>query len=279
MQPIIDCHCHIYPDKIVEKAVESIGKFYNLKMHTDGKLSTLLSESDSAGITHSLIFSVATKPQQTKAINEFIANEVSLMPHRFTGLGTLHPDSTDIKGDIDHLIELGLKGVKLHPDIQGIAIDDRRCMKIYEQLEGKLPLLLHTGDKRYQYSNPENLIPVLKTFENLTVIGAHFGGYSVWESASEKLFGYDNLYVDCSSSLAFMSPKMAKELIDGFRAEHVLFATDYPMWTIQEEIERFEKINLTKDERRMIYYQNACKVFGLDEKKILEIYKTQSNKN
>ena len=279
MQPIIDCHCHIYPDKIVEKAVESIGKFYNLKMHTDGKLSTLLSESDSAGITHSLIFSVATKPQQTKAINEFIANEVSLMPHRFTGLGTLHPDSTDIKGDIEHLIELGLKGVKLHPDIQGIAIDDRRCMKIYEQLEGKLPLLLHTGDKRYQYSNPENLIPVLKTFENLTVIGAHFGGYSVWESASEKLFGYDNLYVDCSSSLAFMSPKMAKELIDGFRAEHVLFATDYPMWTIQEEIERFEKINLTKDERRMIYYQNACKVFGLDEKKILEIYKTQSNKN
>jgi glucuronate isomerase len=100
MQPIIDCHCHIYPDKIVEKAVESIGKFYNLKMHTDGKLSTLLSESDSAGITHSLIFSVATKPQQTKAINEFIANEVSLMPQRFTGLGTLHPDSTDIKGDI-----------------------------------------------------------------------------------------------------------------------------------------------------------------------------------
>ncbi|MBQ3596645.1 MAG: amidohydrolase family protein [Clostridia bacterium] len=279
MQPIIDCHCHIYPDKIVEKAVESIGKFYNLKMHTDGKLSTLLSESDSAGITHSLIFSVATKPQQTKAINEFIANEVSLMPQRFTGLGTLHPDSTDIKGDIEHLIELGLKGVKLHPDIQGVAIDDRRCMKIYEQLEGKLPLLLHTGDKRYQYSNPENLIPVLKTFENLTVIGAHFGGYSVWESASEKLFGYDNLYVDCSSSLAFMSPEMAKELIDGFRAEHVLFATDYPMWTIQEEIERFEKINLTKDERRMIYYQNACKVFGLDEKKILEINKTQSNKN
>ena len=278
MFPIIDCHCHIYPEKIVDKAVAGIGKFYNLTMHTDGKLSTLLKESDECGITHSLIFSVATKPSQTTSINQFIASEVSAMPDRFTGLGTLHPDSEDIKGDIENIISLGLKGVKIHPDIQGVKIDDERCMKIYELLEGRLPILMHTGDKRYGYSNPDNLIPVLEKFPNLKVIGAHFGGYSVWDEARKKLKGHANLYVDCSSSLAFISPEKAKELVEFYGEDHVLFATDYPMWTIAEEIERFENIGLTNSQKQKIYYKNACKLFDIPEAKILKIF-NKKNKN
>ena len=106
-------------------------------------------------------------------------------PGRFIGVGTLHPDSADIKGDIEHLVSLGLKGVKLHPDIQGFKIDDYRCLKIYELCEeNRLPILMHTGDSRYDYSNPNRLLPVLKIYTELTVIGAHFGGWSIWETAS-----------------------------------------------------------------------------------------------
>lgn len=270
MYPIIDCHCHIYPQKIVQKAVEGIGKFYNLQMHTDGTLATLLDQSKSAGVTHSVIFSVATKPTQTRAINQFIADEVSLMPNRFTGLGTLHPDSQDVQADVEHIIELGLKGVKLHPDIQQIAVDDVRCKKIYKLIEGKLPLLLHTGDKRYNYSNPQNVIPILQEFPNLTVIGAHFGGYSIWQQACEQLCKYKNFYVDCSSSLAFMSAEQAKQLIQKYGADHVLFATDYPMWTISEEVERFNKIDLTEQQKQLILYKNACKMFGISVDKITQ---------
>lgn len=272
MFPIIDCHCHIYPEKIVEKAVAGIGEFYHLKMHTDGKLSTLLEEADQGGITHSLIFSVATKPSQTASINKFISEEVKAYPDRFSGLGTLHPYSEDLEGDIEYLTELGLKGVKIHPDIQGVRIDDPLCMKIYEKLEGKLPILMHTGDSRYNYSNPDQLIPVLQRFPNLKVIGAHFGGYSVWEEAEKKLKGYDNLYVDCSSSLAFMSCEKAKELIEFYGENKVLFATDYPMWTISEEIERFNKIELTQSQKEKILYKNACELFNIPQEKIYKIF-------
>ncbi len=263
MHPIINCHCHIYPEKIVTKAVESIGNFYNLNMFYDGRLQTLVGESEKNGITHNIIFSVATKPAQTKAINEFIAEEVSLNSNRFFGVGTIHPDTSDLKGDIEHLIELGLKGVKLHPDIQKIAVDDSRCMEIFRACEGKLPVILHTGDKRYDYSNPNRLKTVLKEFPELCVIGAHFCGYSVWDKVTELADYRKNLYVDCSSSLAYLSPEKARELIDFFGVDHVLYATDYPMWSFKEEMERFEKIPLTEEEKSMIFYKNACKVFSL----------------
>lgn len=273
MFPIIDCHCHIYPSKIADKAVMGIGNFYHIGMCYDGRLETLTKENKDNGITHSLIFSVATKPSQTQSINAFIADNVSQNPEAFTGLGTLHPDSDDLKGDIEHIIELGLKGVKLHPDIQGISLEDKRCFKIYELCEGRLPILLHTGDKRYEFSNPKELKTVLDTFKDLTLIGAHFSGYSVWDEVEDTLSGYKNLFVDCSSSMPFMTREKAKELVRFFGADKVLFGTDFPMWKIKDELSRFESLGLTTEEKEKIYYLNACKLFRIDQKKILEKFK------
>ena len=45
MFPIIDCHCHIYPSKIAEKAVIGIGNFYHIDMVYDGRLETLEKEN------------------------------------------------------------------------------------------------------------------------------------------------------------------------------------------------------------------------------------------
>ncbi len=262
--PIIDCHCHIYPEKIAAKAVVGIGEFYHLKMNYDGRLQTLLSESEKNGITHNVIFSVATKPAQVRSINAFIADMVAQRPDRFIGLGTLHPDSEDIEGDIQDLLALGLKGVKLHPDIQGIAVDDPRCDRIYELCEGVIPILIHAGDKRYDYSNPNRIKPILERHPNLTVIAAHFAGYSVWEEAKKELAGYPNLYVDCSSSLAMITKEEAESLVRAYGVDKVLFATDFPMWTIAEEMERFNALSLNAEEREQIFYKNAVRLFGLD---------------
>ena len=261
---IIDAHCHIYPDKIAEKASESTGKFYSIPMCMDGKISTLLEYGAKAGIDHFLVQSVATTPKQVSSINNFIASSVANSNGNFTGLGTLHPDSEDIKADVDEIISLGLKGVKLHPDIQQFKIDDYRMLKIYELCEGKLPILFHTGDNRYDNSNPNRVMPILDIYKDLTVIGAHFGGWSIWEEATEKLCNYKNFYVDCSSSLYAMTPEKAKELIMAYGTERVLFGTDYPMWEPKAEIERFMKIDLTEEQRRDILYNNAAKLFDIN---------------
>ncbi len=260
---IIDAHCHIYPDKIAQKASESTGSFYDIPMCLDGRVSTLLKCGEKAGIDHFVVQSVATTPKQVSSINNFIASSVAESNGKFTGLGTLHPDSEDIKADVDEIISLGLKGVKLHPDIQRFKIDDYRMLKIYELCEEKLPILIHTGDRRFDNSNPNRMMPILDIYTDLTVIGAHFGGWSIWEEATEKLGKYENFYVDCSSSLYAMTPDKAKELIMVYGTNRVLFGTDYPMWEPQSEIERFMQIELTQKQREDIFYNNAARLFDI----------------
>ena len=262
---VIDSHCHIYPEKIAQKAVAGTDNFYGENSVGTGTVSNLLTLGKEAGVDHFIVQSVATTPKQVKSINEFIAREVANSNGLMTGLGTLHPDSEDIRGDVAHLLELGLRGVKLHPDIQAFKIDDYRCLKIYELCEEKgLPVLMHTGDNRYDYSNPNRLLPILEIYKGLTVIGAHLGGWSIWEEAVDSYLDMSNFYVDCSSSFPYLKPEVAKTIIRKYGADKVLFGTDYPMWSPKAEIEYFMSLDLDENEIRSILNMNAKKLFGLE---------------
>lgn len=260
-----DSHCHIYPEKIAERAVAGTDNFYGGRSVCRGTVEDLLNEGAKAGIDRFLVQSVATSPKQVNSINEFIASETAKHPDKLIGFGTLHPDSADIRGDIKHLLSLGLRGVKLHPDIQAFKIDDYRCLKIYELCEQEgLPILMHTGDRRYDYSNPNRLLPVLEIYKRLTVIGAHLGGWSVWEEASRAYEGLPNFYVDCSSSMPYLDKETVKSIIRRYGAEKVLFGTDYPMWSPKKEIETFFSLGLDENEIRCILNSNIKKLLNLE---------------
>lgn len=258
---VIDAHCHIYPDKIAQKAAMGTGRFYGIAMCYDGTVGTLLSVGKDV-IDRYVVQSVATTPAQVSSINRFIAETVKNSNEKMIGLGTLHPDSKTLKEDFDELVALGLHGVKLHPDIQGFKIDDYRCLKIYELCEGRLPILMHTGDKRYDMSNPNRLAPILEIYKDLTVIGAHFGGYSVWQDAEKLLPKYKNLHVDCSSSFFMMTDDEIRHYIDVFGAERVLFGTDYPMWNPKTEVDRLLSLGLTDEQYKKIFSENAQSIYG-----------------
>ena len=261
---VIDAHCHIYPPRIAAAAVRGTDRFYDLHSVYNGTTEDLLTRGAAAGFDRFIVQSVATTPSQVKSINEFIAAEVNASDGRLIGLGTLHPDSRDMEGDIAHLRELGLRGVKLHPDIQEFKIDDYRCLKIYELCEREgLPILLHTGDSRFDYSNPNRLLPVMKIYSGLTVIGAHLGGWSVWDEAVDKLAGLPNLYVDTCSCFAFMERQKARDIILAYGTDRVLFGTDYPMWPMEDEVEALLSLRLNDQDNRKILAENAEKVFGL----------------
>lgn len=221
---------------------------------------------DQLGIDRFVVQSVATTPMQVASINAFIADEVAQYPDRFIGLGTMHPDSTDLRGDIARIQELGLKGVKLHPDIQQFKLDDYRCLKIYELCEeNNLPILVHTGDHRFDFSNPNRMLPILQIYQNLTFVGAHFGGWSVWDEAVEKLSGFANFYVDWSSTTYWLDNDKIMNMIRKYGADHVLFATDFPMWSIEKEIQRVNELPLTDEERELIFHKNAERVYGISK--------------
>ncbi|MBQ3055824.1 MAG: amidohydrolase [Oscillospiraceae bacterium] len=262
---VFDFHCHIYPDKIAERATMATGQFYDThEPKCKGTVSDLLACCDTANICGALVQSVATTPSQVKSINEFIAKTVSEHPDRLIGFGTLHPESEDIEGDVKHLLELGLKGVKLHPDIQKFALCDPHCMELFEACADRLPFLVHAGDYRYQYSNPAQVRPVLDAFPHTTVIAAHLGGWSVWEEAMDAFCGkYEQLFVDSSSCRFVLSAQQYFDIIRRFGTDRVLFGSDYPMWNPKEELDDFLTLPFTDAEFEKILYQNAKTLLSL----------------
>ena len=63
-------------------------------------------------------------------------------------------------------------------------------------------------------------------------------------------------------SCALGGKEKAKELIVAYGTERVLFGTDYPMWTPEEEIARFMALPLTDEEREMILHENFERFIG-----------------
>ena len=143
---IIDTHAHIYPDKIAQKAAKSIGDFYHIDMDMDGTLTTLLQKGKAAGVSRFLVHSVAVTWERAGAINDFIARSVEAHPDKFIGFGSIHPDHPELDKELDRMLSLGLKGVKLHPDFQHFCLDDPAAIRLFEAMaERNLPLLVHTG--------------------------------------------------------------------------------------------------------------------------------------
>ena len=261
---IIDAHAHIYPEKIAAKATDTIGVFYDIKMEMPaGTAEQLIKDGGKAGIIGYVVHSVATTAHQVRSINEFIRRECESHPE-FIGFITLHQDLSDeeIAAEIDFALNNNLKGIKLHPDFQKFNIDDESAERFYRAAEGKLPILLHMGDDRYEFSKPARLAKMAKKHPKVNFIAAHFGGYRCWADAPIYK-GLDNVYFDTCSSLPFISAEKARELIDMFGADKFFFGTDFPMWDAVGELERFNKIPMTDSEREMILAGNIKKLLKI----------------
>ena len=259
---LIDIHTHIYPPAIARKAAASIREFYQLGTdEMDGTADTLLERGTQAGIDRFVVLPVAMRPDRTRHINDFILEQVAVQP-RFLGFGTVHAAMENITGEVEYIMEKGLRGLKMHPDSQQFAIDDERLFPAYEAVQGKLPVLLHMGDFRFDYSHPKRLRHLLELFPNLQVIAAHFGGYSMYETAYELLHDKDCIF-DVSSSLMFMEEGVAEKYIRNYGAERMAFGTDYPLWDPIKETRRFLELKLTVEEFDQIGHKTVERILGL----------------
>ena len=259
---IIDIHTHIYPAEVAQKATDSIRDFYEIhEGHMDGTVDMLLSRSRQAGITQNVILPVAITPNRVQKINDFIHRQAEDHPN-FIPFGTVHAEMEDIAGETERLLDMGMRGIKLHPDCSRFAIDDERLFPMYETIRGRIPILLHMGDKRYGYSHPEKLKHILELFPNLTAIAAHFGGYTMYETACDILKDTDCI-MDISSSLMFMGEGVAEHYINLYGAERLAYGTDYPLWDPVEEVQRFLSLNLTADQFEQIAHKTAESLFDL----------------
>ena len=260
---IIDIHTHIYPDKIARKATESVRDFYQLEGNKsmDGTVEMLLQRGAQAGISKYVVLPVSNAPNRVRSINSFILEQIQLHDN-FIGFGTLHAEMGGLMEEVEWITSNGLRGIKMHPDSQRFAIDDARLYPVYDAIQGKLPVLLHMGDPRYDFSHPVRLRKILNIFPRLQVIAAHFGGYSMFHTARELLWDTECVF-DVSSALMFMERGEAERYINSYGAERMAYGTDYPLWDPVTEVKRFQQLDLTDDQFDQIANKTAERIFGL----------------
>lgn len=260
---VVDFHAHAFHDKIALKAAQQLNEYYDIPLAENGLFFHLKQSMLKNKINKLVIHATATKPSQVKLINDYVK---SLTEKDIVGFGTLHYAYTDYEKELDRIEKMGLKGIKFHPVFQGFKIDDEKMFPIYEQIEGRFPVLMHMGDKNTDASTPKRLINVMEHFPKMTVIAAHLGGYSEWDEAEKYIIGNDkyDIYVDTSSSVRFLEADYAAELIRRHGTDKVLFGTDYPLSLHAYELEVFDKLGLTNEDSEKILWRNAYKLLELE---------------
>ena len=132
---VFDIHVHIYPDRIAEKASESIGAFYDgIRMHGNGTLTDCLRQMDEGGVERFAAHSVALTPHNVASINRFILEAQQKAPERIVPFAAIHPDMEDMQATVDGIVAQGFRGVKIHPDMQKFCVDDPQVAPMMEAL-------------------------------------------------------------------------------------------------------------------------------------------------
>ena len=258
---IIDFHTHVYPEKIAQKATDNVCHFYDIKGGILGTADMLIKEGQKVGVDKYVILPVALKPENVRNLNEATLFETK--KHKeFIGFGTVHAAQNNIMEEIEYIESAELRGIKMHPDFQHFPIDDNRLFEMYDYLQDKMPVILHTGDPRYTYSHPEKLKKVLDNFPHLTVIAAHMGGWMVFSEALEIL-GKTNCYVDISSSRMFMEGEAIYKYINGYGADRILFGSDFPIWSPADEFNALMKLNISDEALEKIAHKNAERILKI----------------
>lgn len=259
---IFDFHTHVYPEKIAAKAVGALNHFYSFVSECSGTLEDLLTHSRDAGVQGMALLGVATNPGQVEHVNEAVLRNASAARkegfYAVAWIG-MHQDYPYMSMELRRAKMLGAVGVKIHPDIQKVDIDDPRLCKLYALMKDfDLPVYLHMGDDRsdYRYSSPDKLYKVAKMFPQVRFIAAHLGAYKAWQE-SHVLASLPNVWYDTSSVLWALDTKRAMELIRLFGTHRIFFGTDYPVTTAKNELDRFFALPLTHEERKAILWDNA----------------------
>ena len=223
---LIDFHAHAFPDRIAAGAVEKLAaEAGGLRPSTDGTVEGLtqtLERLDAMGV----LLPVATKPSQQRSINDWVALQRS---DRIIPFGSVYPLAFDAVDELERMAEMGLRGVKLHPEYQGFDVDDPRVRPLYQKIgQLKMIVVFHAGlDLAYLppcRCEPKMLQRAMESLDGAQVVAAHWGGYGMGERVLAELKPADNLYLDTSYAYARVVIPVVRALIDAHGPEQ------HPLW-------------------------------------------------
>jgi predicted TIM-barrel fold metal-dependent hydrolase len=263
---VIDFHTHCFPDELAMRAVPILAEKARIPAIVNGTVSDLERSMKANGITCSVLLNIATKPSQTEKVNSWAAQ---VQKDNIISFGSIHPLYDNWKNELRRIKELGIKGIKFHPEYQEFYVDDEVLFPIYElAFELGLVIAFHAGedlgfDPPFRCT-PERLDSLIRHFKGGKIIAAHMGGYNYWDEVEKHLTGKD-IYFDTSYAIGIMDNEQAKRMIRNHGYKKILFGTDSPWRDQGWSTQSVKELCLEPEIEEAIFYKNAMELLGLSD--------------
>lgn len=262
----IDSHIHAFADSIAERALNKLKETAKIEPCTNGTIAGAQRLLEKCGIDYGVLLPVATKPTQQTTINNWAREEYK---GRFISFGTVHPLAEDAADEIERVKCLGLKGIKLHNDYQGVFIFDESCRPVYKKCEELgLPIVFHMGhdpiSPLIHHAMPYDLLELHESYPKLKIIGAHLGGIWAWESVYRYIAGVKNIWLDTAFTAGRIDGKLLYEIVKKHGADNILYGSDLPWSSPDDEKRMIAELPVSDEEKDKIYYKNIIELLGLD---------------
>ena len=251
---IIDCHLHL------NEKVDGSAK------HAAHELDLQLQE---AGVSRALGLHLDSQPWSVEEVAE------AIRPYdRLRAFVNVHPGLPNARMLLRNAIEkLGYVGLKLHPRLQGFAIEDEKTTELVGYAgEIGVPVLIDAfpdGMHLMQGFSPLKYAELAKRCPETSLILAHMGGHHVIDfmMLAKRL---PNLYFDISYSLLyFQGSRVPDDMVYAMRSmqfARIFYGSDYPDRTVKATlewcIEFLQKAGVAGDELSRIMGGNARDFLG-----------------
>jgi len=277
---ITDCHIHIQPIEMFHASALELmrNKRPNFEQIEECSRSpkAFLQYLDRAGIDRAVLINYVA-PEVigfTAGVNQFIAEYVKENPRRLISCGGLHPrQSKNMEADIEQLLRLKIRMIKIHPPHQLLFPNDylngvKQLEIIYRAAEANgIPVMFHTGTSifpgaRNRYGDPIFIDDVAVDFPKMKIILAH-GGRPLWmHTAFFLLRRHPNVFLDISgippTALLKYFPRLSEI------AHKTLFGTDWPgpgVPDIKKNLADFRALPLSEEVKQTVLSRTALGIW------------------
>jgi uncharacterized protein len=279
--PVSDMHVHIQPWRQLKPAVADVMRV-GKEAHWERLIAlmddpqALLEVMDASGVWRVALINYPSPDLMgfDDSTNEFSARYAEADPERILPYGGVHARFTkDPEGDVDRLIALGIRCLKIHPPHQMYPANAYTegldaLGRIYRRCEERgLPVLIHTGTSifpgaRSKWGNPMEIDDVAIDYPKLTIVMAH-GGRPLWmEEAFFVLRRHPNVYLELSGIPPARLLEYFPRLTD--IAHKTIWGTDWPspgVHDLRKNLDAFRALPLSPEVQRAILSETSLRLF------------------
>ncbi len=261
---IIDFHTHAFPPKIAGKAMEKLSfSAGGLLPQRDCTVYDLKRLMQKDGVDKSVTLAIATNESQQQAVNDYIKSQEcdEIIP-----FGSVFPWADSAFDELERIKEMGMKGIKLHPEYQQFFVDDERLKPLYKKISQLgLIVIFHAGeDFGYPapyHATPERLRIAAKWIDS-PMICAHWGASCMGEDVLKYLCDIP-IYFDTAFGYGTMPKNRAQRILEKKGADYILFGSDCPWHAPSWDIKMINTLDITEADKEKIYHENAEKLLGI----------------